>query len=199
MKYIKLFESFNTTGIKSGDNVYAVLVSATSGPDYGFAGFVFFRASNLEEAKENFGAQMLGKNWKEMLHDKEIATRDYSDFNDFINDFLRDNFYQGWLLSGGVYSIFPFKPFMKLKAPSNDENIINLYNERWEDNEEDMIAGELEALDEMSAMVGDYEALNLFLSWKFDWDPNGPVSLDQALKEIPLDYQIPLAKYNRNL
>ena len=140
MKYIKLFEDLsiddiNTEGIESGDNVYVVKISATSGPDYGFEGFVFFRASNAEEAKENFGAQMLGEDWKEALNDKKIAIRHYKNFEEFIYDFLEDSYYEQWNISGHIYSIFPFKPFMKLKGPSGDENIINLYNEGWGDDE----------------------------------------------------------------
>jgi len=204
MKYIKLFEDLsiddlNTEGIESGDNVYVVKVSTLGGPDYGFEGFVFFRASNAEEAKENFGAQMLGKDWQEALNDKKIATRHYKNFEEFIYDFLEDSYYEGWNISGHVYSIFPFKPFMKLKDSSSDENIINLYNEGWGDDEEEIIEGELEAMDEMSAMVGADEALDLFLTWKFGWEPNGTVTLSQKWKDTPYDYQLLLYKYNKNL
>ncbi len=204
MKYIKLFEDLsiddlNTEGIESGDNVYVVKISATGGPDYGFEGFVFFRASNAEEAKENFGAQMLGKDWQEALNDKKIAIRHYKNFEEFIYDFLEDSYYEGWNISGHIYSIFPFKPFMKLKGPSGDENIINLYNEGWGDDEEEIIEGELEAMNEMSAMVGADEALDLFLTWKFGWEPNGTVTLSQKWKDTPYDYQLLLYKYNKNL
>jgi hypothetical protein len=204
MKYIKLFEDLsiddlNTEGIESGDNVYVVKISATSGPDYGFEGFVFFRASNAEEAKENFGAQMLGEDWKETLNDKKIAIRHYKNFEEFIYDFLEDSYYEQWNISGHIYSIFPFKPFMKLKGPSGDENIINLYNEGWGDDEEEIIEGELEAMDEMSAMVGADEALDLFLTWKFGWEPNGTVTLSQKWKDTPYDYKVVLYKYNKNL
>jgi hypothetical protein len=204
MKYIKLFEDLsiddlNTEGIESGDNVYVVKISATSGPDYGFEGFVFFRASNAEEAKENFGAQMLDKDWKETLNDKKIAIRHYKNFEEFIYDFLEDSYYEGWNISGHIYSIFPFKPFMKLKEPSGDDNIINLYYEGWEDNEEEIIEGELEAVDKMSAMVGSDEALDLFLTWKFGWEPNGTVTLSQKWKDTPYDYKVVLYKYNKNL
>ena len=204
MKYIKLFEDLsiddlNTEGIESGDNVYVVKVSATGGPDYGFEGFVFFRATNAEEAKENFGAQMLGKDWQEALNDKKIAIRHYKNFEEFIYDFLEDSYYEQWNISGHIYSIFPFKPFMKLKGPSGDENIINLYNEGWGDDEEEIIEGELEAMDEMSAMVGFDEALDLFLTWKFGWEPNGTVTLSQKWKDTPYDYQLLLYKYNKNL
>ena len=204
MKYIKLFEDLsiddlNTEGIESGDNVYVVKISATSGPDYGFEGFVFFRASNAEEAKENFGAQMLGEDWKEALNDKKIAIRHYKNFEEFIYDFLEDSYYEGWNISGHIYSIFPFKPFMKLKEPSGDYNIINLYYEGWEDNEEEIIEGELEAMDKMSAMVGADEALDLFLTWKFGWEPNGTVTLSQKWKDTPYDYKVVLYKYNKNL
>jgi len=204
MKYIKLFEDLsiedlNTEGIESGDNVYVVKVSVTGGPDYGFEGFVFFRASNAEEAKENFGAQMLGKDWKETLNDKKIAIRHYKNFEEFIYDFLEDSYYEEWNISGYVYSIFPFKPFMKLKGDSSDENIINLYNEGWGDDEEEIIEGELEAMDEMSAMVGADEALDLFLTWKFGWDPNGTVTLRQKWEDTPYDYKLILYKYNKDL
>jgi len=204
MKYIKLFEDLsiddlNTEGIESGDNVYVVKISATGGPDYGFEGFVFFRASNAEEAKENFGAQMLGKGWKKTLNDKKIATRHYKNFEEFIYDFLEDSYYEGWNISGHIYSIFPFKPFMKLKGPSGDDNIINLYNEGWEDDGKEIMEGELEAMDEMSAMVGADEALDLFLTWKFGWEPNGTVTLSQKWKDTPADYQLLLYKYNKNL
>ena len=204
MKYIKLFEDLsiddlNTEGIESGDNVYVVKISATSGPDYGFEGFVFFRASNAEEAKENFGAQMIGKDWQKALHNKKISMRHYKKFDDFLSDFLDDGYFEGWDLSGHIYSVFTFKPFMKLKGPSGDEHIINLYNEGWEDNEEEIIEGELEAMDEMSAMVGFDEALDLFLTWKFGWEPNGTVTLSQKWKDTPYDYKVVLYKYNKNL
>jgi hypothetical protein len=88
---------------------------------------------------------------------------------------------------------------MKLKEPSGDYNIINLYYEGWEDNEEEIIEGELEAMDKMSAMVGADEALDLFLTWKFGWEPNGTVTLSQKWKDTPYDYKVVLYKYNKNL
>jgi hypothetical protein len=210
MKHIKLFESFNTTGIKSGDNVYVVLVNAPSGPDYGFSEFVFFRASNVEEAKENFAIQMIGDDWKDRIADNEIATRDYSDFNDFINDIVDDEYFRGagWTQNSGyIYDSFPFQPFMKLY--NDQENIAMLdsleFSDPYEEDEGIIDQGrlneELAAIDKMSDMVGEDKALELFLTWKFDWKPNTRLGgkFDEWFLEIPSYYQALLAKYNKNL
>ena len=213
MKHIKLFESFNTTGIKSGDNVYVVLVNAPSGPDYGFDEFIFFRASNVEEAKENFAIQMIGDDWKDRIADKEIATRDYSDFNDFINDIVDDEYFRGagWTQNSGyIYDSFPFQPFMKLY--NDQENIAMLdsleFSDPYEEDEEDegivdqeRLKEELATIDKMSDMVGEDKAMELFLTWKFDWEPNTRLGedFDKWFLEIPSYYQAILAKYNKNL
>lgn len=214
MKHIKLFESFNTDGIKSGDNVYVVLVQGPSGPDYGFDEFIFFRASNIEEAKENFAIQMIGDDWKDRIADKEIATRDYSDFNDFINDIVDDEYFRGagWTQNSGyIYDSFPFQPFMKLKnsqdnkvAIDSEEFLDDDYDFTLDDDSDVMIHEgrmnlERAAMDKMSEMVGVDKALELFMSWRFDWEPNGPIGLRQKWEGIPFDYQLLLYKYNKGL
>lgn len=159
--YKQLFENYSNR-ISNTDTVYVAFIWSDSGPDYNFEALVIFRASDEEEARENFVYSCMGGMY---LHDKNILDGTYKDFDEFIDAVLSDGYYsnEGWSSSGHLFFEFPGSRFMKIKE---GENMITVDNEAFSKHEKKEEIKK--AKDKLTEMVGPDYACQIMFRLKHD-------------------------------